>query len=155
MPPLRERDDDILLLARHFLAQYSEEEGKSFADFDDGAVRRLRRHPWPGNIRELQNVLRNVVLFNRGETVTEAMLSRLDTAHAIRPAPEFRRSPRSSASSDNTVRPLWMIEKEAIEEALAVCGGNVPRAAALLEINPSTIYRRKAEWDKERLASSA
>src|SRR6185312_8321669 len=154
MPPLRERDDDILLLARHFLAQYSEEEGKAFADFDDGAVRRLRRHPWPGNIRELQNLLRNVVLFNRGETVTEAMLSRLDTAHAIRPAPESPVAPLQRVER-NTVRPLWMIEKEAIEAALAVCGGNVPRAAALLEINPSAIYRRKAEWDKERLASSA
>jgi two-component system repressor protein LuxO len=50
---------------------------------------------------------------------------------------------------------LWQIEKQAIEEALALCGGNVPRAAALLEINPSTIYRRKLEWDRDRLASSA
>src|SRR3984885_1919180 len=77
MPPLRERDDDILLIARHFLTLYSKEEGKEFADFDDGAVRALRRYPWPGNIRELQNVLRNAVLFNQGGLVTEAMLSRL------------------------------------------------------------------------------
>src|SRR6185312_13960372 len=116
------RDPWQEVLARRFLAQYSEEEGKAFADFDDGAVRRLRRHPWPGNIRELQNLLRNVVLFNRGETVTEAMLSRLDTAHAIRPAPESPVAPLQRVER-NTVRPLWMIEKEAIEEALAVCGG--------------------------------
>ncbi len=67
MPPLRERDDDVLLLARHFLALYAKEEGKAFTDFDEGAVRALRRYPWPGNIRELQNVLRNTVLFNQGD----------------------------------------------------------------------------------------
>ena len=116
-------------------------------------MRALQHHAWPGNIRELQNVLRNVVLFH-GRAVTAAMLARLD---APPPAPGDRngRSPRSCAWTTNTVKPLWKIEKEAIEDALAVCGGNVPRAAAFLEINPSTIYRRKAEWDKERLASLA
>jgi two-component system repressor protein LuxO len=158
MPPLRERDDDVLLLARHFLALYSQEEGKAFTDFDDGAVRALRRYPWPGNIRELQNVLRNTVLFNSGGLVTEVMLSRLDPAAASRPvtiaallpAPRFAGAPDSGSA----VKPLWLVEKEAIEEAIAVCGGNVPRAAALLEVNPSTIYRRKAEWEKERLLSA-
>jgi DNA-binding NtrC family response regulator len=158
MPPLRDRDDDVLLLARHFLALYSTEESKAFTDFDDGAVRALRRYPWPGNIRELQNVLRNAVLFNSGGLVTEAMLSRLDPAAAPRPttiaalspAPRFAGAPDSGSA----VKPLWLVEKAAIEEAIAVCGGNVPRAAALLEVNPSTIYRRKAEWEKERLLST-
>jgi two-component system repressor protein LuxO len=157
MPPLRERDDDILLLARHFLTEYSKEEGKAFDDFDGGAVERLRRYPWPGNIRELQNLLRNVVLFNQGTIVAEAMLSRLDAGAVIRPTPNSPVAPlqRAERAPAGSVRPLWMIEKEAIEEALVLCNGNVPRAAALLEINPSTIYRRKTEWDKERLASSA
>jgi len=150
MPPLREREGDILLLARHFVALYAEEEGKSFTDFDAEAIETLTRYSWPGNIRELQNVLRNVVLFNDGAVVTAAMLSRLDL-HAAPAA--------SVAAGEHTrttaIRPLWQIEKQAIEEALALCGGNVPRAAALLEINPSTIYRRKLEWEKERLASSA
>ena len=159
MPPLRERDEDILPLARHFLAQYAAEEGKSFAEFDDGAARALRRYPWPGNIRELQNLLRNVILFNQGSQVTEAMLSRLDPNAVIRPAPDSPVAPLQRAEraprGGGAIKPLWMIEKEAIEEALALCNGNVPRAAALLEINPSTIYRRKSEWDKERLAPSA
>ena len=85
MPPLRARDDDVLLLARHFLALYAKEEGKEFADFDEGAMRALRRYPWPGNIRELQNVLRNAVLFNQGSLVTEAMLNRLDPNAVPRP----------------------------------------------------------------------
>jgi len=156
MPPLRERDDDVLLLARHFLALYSTEEGKQFTDFDEGAVRALRRYPWPGNIRELQNVLRNTVLFNQGPVVTEAMLNRLDPTATARPAAiaTLAPAPRAGIPAAGTIKPLWLIEKEAIEEAIALCGGNVPRAAALLEINPSTIYRRKAEWEKERLLST-
>jgi two-component system repressor protein LuxO len=155
MPPLRERDDDVLLLARHFLAQYAKEEGKSFDDFAADAVAALTRHAWPGNVRELQNVLRNVVLFNDGAVVTAAMLPRLDANLPNRltvAAARFER-PASDEPGTPVVRPLWQIEKEAIEEALARCHGNVPRAAALLEINPSTIYRRKAEWEKGRLAS--
>jgi two-component system repressor protein LuxO len=161
MPPLRERDDDILLLARHFLGLYAKEEGKDFADFDEGATRALRRYPWPGNIRELQNALRNTVLFNQGRLVTEAMLNRLDPNAAPRPATgssiaALSPAPRtaSAAEARAAVKPLWLVEKEAIEEAIALCNGNIPRAAALLEINPSTIYRRKAEWEKERLLST-
>jgi DNA-binding NtrC family response regulator len=164
MPPLRERGDDILLLARHFLAQYAKEEGKEFADFDDGAERVMRRYPWPGNIREMQNALRNAVLFNQGRLVTEAMLNRLDPNAAARPvatsaiaalSPARRGNvPGGASSAGATVKPLWLIEKEAIEDAIALCNGNIPRAAALLEINPSTIYRRKTEWEKERLLSA-
>jgi DNA-binding NtrC family response regulator len=159
MPPLRERDDDVLLLARHFLAAYSKEEGKALRDFDEGALRALRRYPWPGNIRELQNVLRNVVLFNQGSMVTEAMLNRLDPASTPRPAAAqpiaaLAPTPRGDQSGSSTIKPLWLIEKEAIEGAIALCNGNIPRAAALLEVNPSTIYRRKAEWEKERLLST-
>ncbi|HYM71999.1 MAG TPA: sigma-54 dependent transcriptional regulator [Stellaceae bacterium] len=153
MPPLRERDDDVLLLARHFLDVYAKEEGKSFTGFDDGAVRALRRYPWPGNIRELQNVLRNAVLFNHGGLLSEAMLNRLDPGAATRPAAIATLSP-VPRHAGGTIKPLWLVEKEAIEEAIALCNGNIPRAAALLEINPSTIYRRKAEWEKERLLSA-
>jgi DNA-binding NtrC family response regulator len=160
MPALRERDDDVLLLARHFLRIFAEEERKSFADFDDGAAALLRRYPWPGNIRELQNVLRNVVLFHQGTLVTEAMLPRLDANSAARiassaPAPTPLRTGSPSPAKRDAIKPLWLVEREAIEAALAACGGNVPRAAALLEVNPSTIYRRKSEWEKARLASTA
>jgi DNA-binding NtrC family response regulator len=91
--------------------------------------------------------------------VTAATLSRLDPHAGPRPADG---APGlavlrlvSEPGRDVAVKPLWQVEKAAIEEALAWCGGNVPRAAALLEVNPSTIYRRKAEWDKGLLAASA
>jgi two-component system repressor protein LuxO len=159
MPPLRERDGDVLLLARHFLALYAKEEGKTFTDFEPKAIEALTRYSWPGNVRELQNVLRNIVLLDDGPIVTAATLSRLDPHAGPRPADG---APGlavlrlvSEPGRDVAVKPLWQVEKAAIEEALAWCGGNVPRAAALLEVNPSTIYRRKAEWDKGLLAASA
>ena len=156
MPPLRERNGDLVLLARHFLALYAAEEGKSFTDFAPDAIAALQAHGWPGNIRELQNVLRNVVLFHDGTLVTAAMLARLDGGAG----PRTERQPgwpgRAGAASGRRTEP-----RRAVKTAVAGrergdrtgaggCGGNVPRAAALLEVNPSTIYRRKAEWDRER-----
>jgi len=159
MPPLRERDGDVLLLARHFLALYAEEEGKTFTDFEPKAIEALTRYSWPGNVRELQNVLRNIVLFDDGPVVTASTLSRLDLQAAARSADGVSTLAALRVVSEPgrtvAVKPLWQVEKDAIEEALTWCGGNVPRAAALLEVNPSTIYRRKAEWDKESLPASA
>jgi DNA-binding NtrC family response regulator len=158
IPPLRERDDDVVLLARHFLALYAKEEGKTFADFEPKAIESLIRYSWPGNVRELQNVLRNIALFNDARIVTAAMLVRLDQQSAPRhPAGSGLEALRPTAEPGRNaaLKPLWQVEQMAIEEALALCGGNVPRAAAILEINPSTIYRRKAEWDKGRIARSA
>jgi DNA-binding NtrC family response regulator len=156
MPPLRERGSDVELLARHFLALYAAEEGRSFIDFEPDALAALGRHSWPGNIRELQNVLRNVVLFHDDSVVGAAMLSRLETTTPASPPPmPPLRLAASANGTRTTIKPLWQVEKQAIEAALAACAGNVPRAAALLEINPSTIYRRKVEWDRARLASTA
>jgi DNA-binding NtrC family response regulator len=157
LPPLRERDGDVLALARHFLVLYAEEEGKSFADFAPEAAAALTTYCWPGNVRELQNVMRNIALFNDGPIVTTAMLPRLDPNAAPRRlgggSGVESLEMASEPGRNMAVKPLWQVEKQAIEEALAACGGNVPRAAAVLEVNPSTIYRRKAEWDKGRLAS--
>src|SRR6266852_1405437 len=127
MPPLRERNGDVLLLARHFLALYAEEEGKSFADFEPDAIEALDRYAWPGNIRELQNVLRNVVLFHDGTLVTAGMLMRLQVDGVHRPAIGAPERPVLRVVGEPvrtpTMRPLWQIEKEAIEEALALCSG--------------------------------
>src|SRR5690606_18119081 len=74
LPPLREREDDVLLLARHFLERFGEEEKHRFTGFSAEAEALLRRYEWPGNVRELQNVIRNIAVLNRGGTVTADML---------------------------------------------------------------------------------
>ncbi|HYE51322.1 MAG TPA: sigma 54-interacting transcriptional regulator [Azospirillaceae bacterium] len=252
LPPLRDRGDDIILIARQFLARYSQEEKKPFKGFSPEAEEILRTYAWPGNVRQLLNVVRNVVVLNDGEVIQPFMLPPplnkptlivpplladprwaamagplplpfgqampgaapqpgpaaqpgasdlaappnplmglpgtpvhvpADPAPAAPPvqgipiqvpaqaaaaaaAAGVMPPPVHSAihaavqgvaqpsapqppvwppadSPERRIRPLWMVEEEAIEQAIDLCGGNITRAAALLEINPCTIYRRR------------
>jgi two-component system repressor protein LuxO len=144
LPPLRERGEDVLLIARHFLELFSREEGKGFRDFDAEAEAAIARDPWPGNVRQLQNVIRNVVVLHDGPLVTRAML----------PARLFQAPPREAepvaapVAVRGVVEPLAVVEKKAILAALEHTNQDVPRAAALLDVNPSTIYRKLAAWKK-------
>ena len=151
LPPLRERGEDILLLARELLLRYAGEENKRFRDFDADAVQVLLDYPWPGNVRELQNVVRNIVVLNDGELVSPDILPPpLNGGRTLAPEPAVGiADPQSeSVGVRRQVRPLWQVEKEAIEQAIASCDGNIPKAAALLEISPSTIYRKKQSWEE-------
>jgi DNA-binding NtrC family response regulator len=156
LPPLRERGNDILLIARHFLAEQAREEGKRFSSFSSQAAEILQTYSWPGNVRQLLNVLRNVVVLNDGEVVTPSMLPELQ--HAVRAAqPDRTREVGAAAAngggnlSDKGIRPLWLVEKQAIEEAVELCGGNVLQAAARLGISDSTIYRKRRAWEQTEL----
>lgn len=145
MPPLRDRGEDIITLATEFLALYGAEEGKRFSGFDAQGRAALLSHDWPGNVRELQNMIRHAAVMNDGGPVTAAMLGLARTppprkAQNVTEFPQLLRQPPA-------FRPLWQVEKEAIEAAIDSCEGNIPRAAALLEISPSTIYRKKQAWD--------
>lgn len=145
LPPLRERGEDVLQIARHFLRQFAAEEGKQFSDFSHEAEAILGDYAWPGNVRELQNVLRNIVVLNDGALVQPGMLPPpLDQLIPSRPtkvAPAF-----VSPESQMAIQPMWLVEKEVIERAITQCGGNIPQAASLLELSPSTIYRKRQAW---------
>lgn len=155
LPPLREREDDVLMIARRFLGDFAAEEGKGFSRFDDEAERMILSYRWPGNVRELQNVVRTTVVLNDGEEVTAAMLP--DALHgepsegrAVLQAADAavgRHAPQSPfRDASGAIRPLWQVEKEAIERAIRASGDNIPRAAAALQISPSTIYRKIQAW---------
>jgi two-component system repressor protein LuxO len=150
MPALRERGTDIILIARHYLNQFAAEEGKSFDGFDPEAERLLMAYPWPGNVRQLTNVIRNVVVLSPGGVATAAMLPPVVREAAPAPAPRPSAAPDPAAAprpaAPHGIRPMAVVEREAIEAALLEAGGNVGRAAALLEIDASTIYRKKREW---------
>ena len=158
MPPLRDRGADILLLAEDFLKQFSDEEGKSFSGFDRGAEEKLVSHNWPGNVRELENLMRQLVVLNEGGEVSLDMLGGIpnadmtlapETAPADMPHDTGRRIyPGTPPEQSYSVEPLWITEKKAIERAIALCRGNITAAAELLEINASTIYRKKATWER-------
>lgn len=129
LPPLRARRDDIAPLARHFLALAAEEEGKNFTGISSAAEADLSAREFTGNVRELENLVRRAVVMNEGPV--------LELSHL--PAPK-QAAPIHLLS---VPRPLRLLEREAIDAAIDYCSGNIPRAAALLEVAPSTIYRRR------------
>ncbi len=160
LPPLRQREDDVLTLGRHFLTTVSGEEGGAFGGFSAEAEQAIVDYSWPGNVRQLQNVIRNVVVLNDGDIVTKAMLpdlpggSRDRAAEGIKDDLEHRTAqiytPGQTPGDDATeqdgraprIRPMREMEMELIEEAVKACNGSLPKAAALLELSPSTLYRR-------------
>jgi DNA-binding NtrC family response regulator len=163
LPPLREREDDVLRIAGRFLAEYSAEEEKVFPGFSDAASAMLAAYEWPGNVRQLQNVIRQIVVLNPGGVVTPAMLPAplrdTDLPMAVEtvavPAPEEggESEPAPVPPVDSTpIRPLWIVEKETIERAIELCDGNIPKAAALLEISASTIYRKRQAWEEAEVS---
>jgi len=144
LPPLRERRADILPIARHFLATFARQEGADFESFSPAAEARLEAHHWPGNVRQLQNVVHSALVLHRGRRVTADMLSnQLDSPCPARPR---ARGSGNAAPVNGAIRPLRAVERELIEAAIARCGGNVVEAAKLLKIDPSTIYRKRSGW---------
>ncbi len=149
LPPLRDRGEDVVQIARVFLADYAREEGKAITGFAPEVEARLRAYDWPGNVRQLQNVVRNVVVLHDGPQVTVAMLPPQLVAPlpvAAGPSAVPPAIPASLAGDDDSVPPLWRMEKDLILRALRLCGDDVPRAALMLEISPSTVYRKLQQW---------
>ena len=140
MPPLRERGGDVVHLARNFVSQFCAEEDKSFTGFTPDAENALVGHSWPGNVRELQNVLRRAIVFNSGNLIEAQMLDLPQKMPSEVTAMSNTRHPFPGA------RELWQIERDAIEDTIAACGGSVPRAAKMLGVSPSTIYRKRENW---------
>ena len=163
LPPLRDRGSDILTLAEHFLQTFSDEEHKAFEGFDPDVESWLRNYAFPGNVRELQNLIRNIVVLNDASFVSLDMLPALQSldipsspslTQAVISTPSVPSDPLAqSPRASGEIKPLWRYEKEIVEEAIALCDGNIAKAASALEIAPSTIYRKRASWEEnEKLA---
>ncbi len=137
LPPLRERREDIPALATHFVESLSESIGRRVTEFTPAALAVLGRYGWPGNVRELRNVIERALVLGDGPTLDIDDLPP-ELAHAAPlPAPQG-----SSSGTAQVVRPLRELEREAIDAALIATGGNKARAAALLGIDRSTLYRK-------------
>ncbi len=131
VPPLRARGADILMLARHFLAESGRRYGKPGLLLDDAAAAVVMKHPWPGNVRELRNAMEQAALSADGEAVSPANLAL---------------APVSRAMQRET---LPEMERDLIERALERTGGNVSRAARDLGISRDTLRYRLARRDGE------
>jgi len=158
MPPLRERGDDILLIARKFLLDFTQEESKNFTKFSTEVENILLNYSWHGNVRELQNIIRNIVVLHDGDMVVRQMLpAPLDQVEAVAKDIESIRLASSNVvdikgvvgnrDEPRKILPLWQVEMDVIEDAINQCEGNILKAAELLDINPSTIYRKRKKWE--------
>ncbi|WP_068714228.1 quorum-sensing sigma-54 dependent transcriptional regulator LuxO [Vibrio tritonius] len=149
LPPLRERGDDVIEIAYSLLGFMSKEEGKGFVRLSSEVVERFQHYGWPGNVRQLQNVLRNVVVLNEGREITLNMLPP-PLNRPIEPRVEvISEKVESGTLSVHDIFPLWLTEKQAIEKAIEACDGNIPKAAGYLDVSPSTIYRKLQSWNEK------
>ncbi|HAS6442839.1 TPA: response regulator [Vibrio parahaemolyticus] len=200
MPPLRERGSDIVTLAKHFLTTYAKEDKKKFSNIDTEAQHVIKHYEWPGNVRQLQNIIRNIVVLNNDEKVTVAHLpaqltQKKTQARTVTPVHVESSSPSNNLNghnapamqtqpvepvqpvqevpaqqtqptvgvetpshslspyfnTDGSIRPMWQVEREAIQNAIAYCDGNVLNAAVMLELSPSTVYRKKQAWEADEV----
>lgn len=125
VPPLREREDDILLLTRHFAAKFSREFGRPIPSFTDRALAALRAYDWPGNARELENLIQRLLVMTDSDTIDVVDL----------PAAMKFSVPRETG----TLRTLTEVELEHIRTVLASVDGNKTKAARILGIDRKTL----------------
>jgi len=133
VPPLRNRQDDVVLLADYFLKSYSEQMDKSFAGFSEKAVETLRAHDWPGNVRELANAVERATVVGRPPTIeaTDLPLSRV-------------------SGSGVAGESLAAVERRHVEATLEKTGWNITRAAELLEVDRTTLYNKIKKYGLRR-----
>ncbi len=159
LPPLRARDGDPALIARVRLAEFSEIEERGFVGYSDTALAMISGYDWPGNLRELINVVWTVVLMNQGPLVTPDLLPAEVRAGLRTSATGLGRNPAPAvappAATGADTRPealvgktLAEIERAVIEATIRAEGGSVPRAARVLDVSPSTLYRKREAWTK-------
>jgi two-component system nitrogen regulation response regulator NtrX len=154
VPPLRERQEDIPLLADHFMAEFAREYGRRVKTFDPGARVALQQYPWPGNVRELRNVIERLMIMVPGDNISPPALTFLDPSGLTRPAlvdaPSERRTLHEARDQ---------FERDLILRTLAEQQGNMSRTAEVLGVERSNLYRkmkafgiapaRKAEEESE------
>lgn len=177
LPPLREREQDVVLIGTKMFERIAKEEHKSFTKLTQSAKALLQNYSWPGNVRQLENTIRNVVVLNDASVIDDGMFPPLRSnagAHytsvqaqqntAPPHSSPFEHVTKSSATGQisndsastlstssvmfsDSIEPMWQVEKRYIEAAIQAYSGNISKAAAALEINASTIYRKMKEWD--------
>ncbi len=135
MPPLRERDNDVLLLTAHYARKYSEELGRAVPQFTDEALQVLANYHWPGNVRELENIIQRVVVMTDSNVID---------------VPDLPPSMRFAVARDNRLdRTLAEVEAEYIRNVLAGVGGNKTQAAEILGIDRKTLREKLKSLELE------
>jgi DNA-binding NtrC family response regulator len=141
LPPLRERDEDVALLAESFLAHFARRYQREKLRFAPTALAALKGYAWPGNVRELSHVIERAVLMLDGDTIDEAALNlKPEATHALSGA---------AALAANGSMTVDEAEESLVRQALERTGGNIQRAATLLGLSRPSLYRRMEKYGIE------
>lgn len=168
LPPLNERDGDASQMAQYFLNRFSDLEQKVFVGLSSEAEKLINNYDWPGNVRQLQNTIHSAIVMSEGPLLTEQNIARQlqlpeqkisELLSAKTTVPDYLTQPQKtvaesndinvdsqSVNGTNGIRSLAEVERAAIEHAIAACNDNVVKAASLLEVSPSTLYRKMQQW---------
>jgi DNA-binding NtrC family response regulator len=162
LPPLRDRRDDIPVLVDHFIRRFNSEFDRQIARVDDRVMKMLLDHPWPGNVAELESVIKRGCILARSDVITideigdklsqRQFLSRSDAelalTQAARTALQERLVDARDASSSSTFHDIIdLVEMALIQEALAITGGNQVKAAGILGVNRATLRKKMPSDD--------
>lgn len=140
LPPLRQRRDDIPVLAEYFLARIAAQRGENPKVITPDAVTALAEYAWPGNVRELENALERSVILTPGGEITLASLPERVTERRAEPLVSNRTPPNPTLEAVERAYIMWVLQSE---------GGNKSRAAEVLGIDPSTLYRKLSRYGVE------
>src|SRR5437764_7026469 len=148
IPPLRDRPDDIPMLAKYFVDRFCRDLNKKPLTFAPSAVQELRHYAWPGNVRELQNCIERACILTEGDTIHARHLSLSFREAAPSPAAEadaWSKIDLSGTLADVTRRTVTEVERRKIEQTLVEAGGNRGRAAELLQVSYKTLLAKLKE----------
>ncbi len=155
LPALRERGNDITLLANSFLDRFANEEGKSFSPLNAQLAQKFEQHSWPGNVRELQNLMRRAAVMFAGPELDETIVSEFTAAspqvQSINLQDQNSEIPLDQFSENKGIdqfdnMTLDQVERLLVDRAVQKCGGSLTKAAKKLGVSPSTLYRKKEKW---------
>ena len=146
LPPLRDREEDVSILATHFLEKYATKYERVFHDFTTDALDALASYSWPGNVRELENIIERVVVLHDDASVRlEHLPTHVCEARGTSGRPHLKE--QVVPTEMQHIIPLKLVERYAIEAALTRCLGNVAEAAQKLKISQATLYRKIKQYD--------
>ncbi len=140
IPPLRERREDIAILAHHFLKRYATAAEKTIRTISTDALQMLKQHDFPGNVRELKNAIESAVLSETTDLLQPQSLPSYLTQEGTQATTE-------GSADTTTILPLDEVERRAIVRALKVTGGNMSDAAQRLGIGRNTLYRKLEKYN--------
>ena len=157
-PPLRDKPEDVPVLAQHFLRVYAAKNNRTLDGLSDDALRCLEGYNWPGNVRELENVIERAVVLARGRTIEAGDLPEKLTQRAVLVEPAKPGTADGAAGVDvlriPVGTPLAEVEQRMLEETLKLTKGNKTLAAKMLGIDPKTVLRKLKAGEADEAAAA-